>query len=154
MTDELPLPARVGLGLREYGTAYGALGRVFAERLRLHTSDANALVAVIEAEERAQPISANRLATRIGLTAAATSALLNRLEGAGHLVRVRTDADRRIVTLRSTAAVHRRVDEFFDPLEARLDALMAGYPPAFLEQLDGFLHQVVEALDEHGRPAT
>ena len=151
MTEELPPAARVGFGLREYGTAYGVLGRVFAERLRLHTSDANALVAVIEAEERGEPISAARLATRIGLSAAATSSLLNRLEGAGHLVRDRTGTDRRIVTLRSTPQVHRRVDEFFDPLGDRLEALMATYPPEFLQQVDGFLGAVIAALEDHGR---
>lgn len=153
MSEEPPLHARIGLDLREYGSAYGALGRVFAEHLRLHTSDANALVAVIEAEERGTPISAARLATRIGLTAAATSALLNRLEAAGHLVREHTDADRRIVTLRSTRAVHARVDGFFDPLEERLNALMADYPPEFLQQLDRFLGDVTGALEEHGRTA-
>lgn len=153
MTDEPPPAARVGFVLREYGTAYGALGRVFAERLALHTSDANALVAVIEAEEKGHPISAAHLATRIGLSPAATSSLLNRLEAAGHVVRDRTGADRRIVTLRSTAVVHRRVDEFFDPLGDRLEAVMAAYPDAFLQQVDGFLREVIEALEGHGRSA-
>lgn len=154
MADEVAPAARVALGLRKYGIAYTALARVFAEHLRLHTSDANALVAVVEAEERGAPISATRLATHVGLSAAATSSLLNRLEAAGHVVRDRTATDRRIVTLRSTEAVHRRVDAFFDPLGDRLDALMARYPDEFLSRIDEFLRAVAQTLDEHGRSAS
>ena len=151
MADGTAPAERVALGLRDYGLAYSALGRVFAEHLALHTSDANALVAVVEAEERGQPISAARLAAHVGLSAAATSSLLNRLETAGHVVRDRTGADRRVVTLRSTEAVHRRVDAFFDPLGARLGSLMSRYPLGFLQQVDEFLRAVVDELDEHGR---
>jgi hypothetical protein len=49
--------------------------------------------------------------------------------------------------------VHARVDGFFDPLEERLNALMADYPPEFLQQLDRFLGDVTGALEEHGRTA-
>src|SRR4051812_15286629 len=135
MTDDLPLPARIGQDLRDYGAAFSALGRVFADRLQLHTSDANALIHVIEAEERGEPISAARLAARIGLSPAATSALLTRRGRGGHVAGQHSAPDRRIVPLRSTESVPRRVDEFFEPLGARLDALIADHPPEFLERL-------------------
>ena len=60
----------------------------------------------------------------------------------------------RCSTLRSTEAVHRRVDAFFDPLGDRLGALMAGYPDEFLSRIDEFLRAVTQTLDEHGRAAS
>ncbi len=116
----------------------------------LELAVANALVAVVEAEERGEPISAARLATGVGLSAAATSSLLNRLEVAGHVVRDRTATDRRIVTLRSREAVHRRVDAFFDPLANRLEAVMSTHSDDFLHQVSDLLRAVVRELDEHG----
>ncbi|MFJ9381787.1 MarR family winged helix-turn-helix transcriptional regulator [Streptomyces sp. NPDC101455] len=105
-------------------TAFSAmqkeLARVFARSVRMHTTDADAIVLIIEAEERGRPLTPARLAERVGLSPGATSILLGRLEQAGHVERTREGSDRRIVTLRSTTSINAAADAFFDPLQQQL----------------------------------
>ncbi|WP_205752024.1 MarR family winged helix-turn-helix transcriptional regulator [Cryptosporangium phraense] len=101
----------------------------------MHGTDAVAIVEIINAEERDQPLTPARLAERIGLTTGATSILLNRLEQAGHVVRTREHSDRRIVTLRSTPGIHAAAADFYEPLGRLLDAVLSEYSPADLGRI-------------------
>nr|WSS66200.1 MarR family transcriptional regulator [Streptomyces sp. NBC_01177]WSS73221.1 MarR family transcriptional regulator [Streptomyces sp. NBC_01175] len=96
------------------------LARAFARSARLHTTDADAIVLIIEAEERGRPLTPARLAERVGLSPGATSILLGRLEKAGHVERAREGSDRRVVTLHSTTAINTAADAFFEPLQQQL----------------------------------
>ncbi|WP_328465903.1 hypothetical protein OHA21_44795 [Actinoplanes sp. NBC_00393] len=69
------------------------------------------------------------MSERIPLSTPATTALLNRLESEGHIIRAREHSDRRNITLRSGERIQGRADEFFGPLAYRLDTAMAHYPP-------------------------
>jgi len=112
-------------------TAFGAtrkeLARVFAKSVRIHTTDADAVVLIIEAEDRGKPLTPARLAERVGLSPGATSILLGRLEQAGHIERTREETDRRIVTLRSTATINAKADAFFEPLQQQLDQALGEF---------------------------
>ncbi|KOG85090.1 MarR family winged helix-turn-helix transcriptional regulator [Streptomyces varsoviensis] len=136
-------------GLRTYGGQHTELSRGFAAWLGLHSTDAVALLEIISAEERGTALSPARLAERIPLSSGATTALLNRLEAAGHIVRTREHADRRIVTLHSSPHIQERADEFFGPLGARVDALLTRYPPELLDRFDEFLREMCAALNAH-----
>jgi MarR family transcriptional regulator, organic hydroperoxide resistance regulator len=103
------------------------LARVFARSMRIHTTDADAIVLIIEAEERGQPLTPARLAERVGLSPGATSILLGRLEQAGHIERTREGSDRRIVTLRSTTTINASADAFFEPLRQQLDQALGEF---------------------------
>ena len=138
-------------GLRAYASGQSELGREFARRSRLHVTDSAAIVAILRAEERGRPLTPARLAEKIGLTSGATSILLNRLEDAGHITRVRGHADRRIVTLHSTSAVHESADAFFEPLHLRLLALMERYPPDQLDLIEEFVTEMRSTVDDHTR---
>jgi MarR family transcriptional regulator, organic hydroperoxide resistance regulator len=141
--------ARLQEALRGYGADYTEVGRRFAAWLGLHSTDAAALVEILSAEERGAPLSQARLSERISLSSGATTALLNRLEEAGHIVRSREKADRRIVTLRSSAHVQLLTDEFFGPLARRLDAMMSRYPPDALQQFETFLAHLRATIEAH-----
>ena len=112
-------------------TAFSAtrkeLARVFAKSVRIHTTDADAVVLIIEAEDRGKPLTPARLAERVGLSPGATSILLGRLEQAGHIERTREETDRRIVTLRSTATINAKADAFFEPLQQQLDQALGEF---------------------------
>ncbi|WP_329611806.1 MarR family winged helix-turn-helix transcriptional regulator [Kitasatospora herbaricolor] len=136
-------------GLRIYGGHYAELGRRFAAWLGLHSTDATAVLEIAAAEERGSPLSPARLSERIALSTGATTALLNRLEAAGHITRSREHPDRRIVTLRSGAHIQERADEFFGPLAHRLDAAMAGYPPELLQRFEAFVADLNVTLESH-----
>ncbi|MFF1869837.1 MarR family transcriptional regulator [Streptomyces sp. CB03911] len=136
-------------GLRIYGGHYAELGRRFAAWLGLHSTDATAVLEIAAAEERGAPLSPARLSERIALSTGATTALLNRLEAAGHITRSREHPDRRIVTLRSGAHIQARADEFFGPLAHRLDSAMAGYPPELLQRFEAFVADLNATLEGH-----
>ncbi|MFC8225739.1 MarR family winged helix-turn-helix transcriptional regulator [Streptomyces sp. NPDC057287] len=135
--------------LRIYGGHYAELSRRFATWLGLHSTDAIAVLEIAAAEERGTPLSPARLSERISLSTGATTALLNRLEAAGHITRAREHSDRRIVTLRSGGHIQERADEFFGPLARRLDTAMAHYPPRFLEQFEAFVADLNATMDSH-----
>lgn len=141
--------------LRTYGGHYAELSRRFAAWLGLHSTDATAVLEIAAAEERDTPLSPARLSERIPLSTGATTALLNRLEAAGHITRVREHPDRRIITLRSGRHIQERADEFFGPLARRLDTAMSHYPPQLLEQFESFMADLNSTMDTHlAEPST
>lgn len=126
--DERAIP-EAGQRLLRALTAYSAtrteLGRAFARSQRMHPTDAAAVVEILTAENRGEPLTPARLASLVGLTTGATSTLLNRLEAAGHVVRSREHRDRRVVTLRSTAAIHAAAVARYRPVAEAVAAVLA-----------------------------
>lgn len=88
----------------------------FGELNGLHRTDLNALVTIMEAERSGGPLSPTRLAASIGLSASATTALLDRLAASGHVERVRSSGDRRRVTLVLSERAWKLGRRFFGPL--------------------------------------
>ncbi|MET8685438.1 MarR family transcriptional regulator [Streptomyces sp. NPDC004732] len=136
-------------GLRIYGGHYAELSRRFAAWLGLHSTDATAVLEIAAAEERGTLLSPARLSERISLSTGATTALLNRLEAAGHITRTREHSDRRVVSLRSGAHIQERADEFFGPLARRLDTAMSPYPPDLLAQFESFMADLNSTVDTY-----
>lgn len=134
--------------LRSFSGASSEVGRLLSSTVGLHTTDANALLEILEGQERDRPLTQTELSHRIGLTGGATSSLLNRLEEAGHVRRARDSADRRIVTLHSTDGVEAMVDRFFDPLADRMGEMMSRYSPETLQQVEHFLEDVTKTMNE------
>ena len=146
--------------LRTYASIDTEITHHLAKWLGVHSADAGALAEILNAEAKGAPLSPARLAKRISLSSGATTALLNRLETAGYLVRSREHADRRVVTLRSVAAVTEPANAFFFPLARRLDVMMSAYSPELLVQFERFLNDInttmtdlVGNLDELVGPA-
>ena len=135
--------------LRSYAATLTEVSRRFAAWLGVHHTDGAALLEIVEAEEHGAPLSPTRLGERVSLTSGATTALINRLERARHVVRTRDDADRRAVTLHTTAEVAELADEYFGALSGRLDELMRRYSPAQLRQFEAFLVEVRSTLEQH-----
>ncbi|WP_158848550.1 MarR family winged helix-turn-helix transcriptional regulator [Saccharothrix deserti] len=134
--------ARLLDGLRAFGALYTDFTGRFAAWLGLNSTDATALVEILYAEDKGTPLSPTRLSERLGLTTGATTNLINRLEKLGHVVRTREHADRRVVTLRSSPRIERPAREFFGPLGAHFQALVAQYEPAELDRFEDFLHRL------------
>ncbi|BBZ29033.1 hypothetical protein MMAD_33280 [Mycolicibacterium madagascariense] len=143
--------ARVMAGLRGYGATFTEVSRRFATWLSLHHTDAVALLEIFEAEQLGSPLTPARLGERVSLTSGATTALINRLERAEHVVRSREHADRRVVTLHTTAQVATLAEEYFGPLGARLDAMMTRYPPVQLRLFETFVHDLRATMEAHLR---
>jgi DNA-binding MarR family transcriptional regulator len=147
--DPVGQHARLMEELRNYGSIFNQFSRLFGSWLGLHSTDSEALMEIVYAEERSTPLSPARLASRIGLSSGATTSLLNRLEAAGHIIRSRESSDRRVVTLRSSPNVHSRAEEFFAPLAVQLDTAMARHSPELLNDFEALLIDLRTTMSNH-----
>lgn len=142
---------RVVRSLTAFGATQKELARAFARSVQMHATDADAIVLIIEAEERGRPLTPARLAERVGLTPGATSILLGRLERAGYVERTREETDRRIVTLRSTVAINASADAFFAPLQEQLGRVLGAFTAAQLALISEATDDLRAAMESYLR---
>jgi DNA-binding MarR family transcriptional regulator len=81
------------------------------------------------------PITAGRLAELSGLTTAAVTAVLDRLERAGYARRVRDEKDRRQVIVELTPLIPERGEQIWGPLAEEAFAQLSRMPVEALKQL-------------------
>src|SRR3954454_16622364 len=85
--------------LRAVTVELGLHSARFASRNGMHPTDVRALIALMDASRAGEELTAGRLGAALGLTSAGTTALVDRLERAGHVRRVRDGRDRRKVVI-------------------------------------------------------
>ena len=90
------------------------------------------------------PMTASRLAEATGLSAGATTSMIDRLERKGFVRRRRGDGDRRQVMVEFTDEGIRRVGELYGPLVAEGEPLLGSFSK---EQLDVMRDQLVRMRD-------
>lgn len=122
------------------------LGHVFAKRNALHPTNVRAMFLIMESGMAGVPISPGELARGLGLTTAAVSSLLDRLEQAGHLVRHAVPGDRRRVHLEVAPEAMELAGTFFHPLNARLTGAMKDYAPSDLAAVERFLTDMIREI--------
>jgi len=93
---------------------------VFSETRGMHRTDLNAVALIMHADQAGRSLSPGQLAEALHLSASSVSALLDRLEAAGHVHRARSDADRRRVELHVRESALEVGREFFAPLGAEM----------------------------------
>ncbi|SDK14753.1 MarR family winged helix-turn-helix transcriptional regulator [Streptomyces indicus] len=107
----------------------GEINRVvhgFAAEQGLHSTDVQALAAILDAET---PLTPGRLRAHLGLTSGAVTACLDRLERAGHIRRSRDSVDRRVVHLHYVSDAQRTARAFFRPLATAASAARDRFSP-------------------------
>ncbi|MEU9343417.1 MarR family winged helix-turn-helix transcriptional regulator [Streptomyces sp. NPDC048278] len=133
---------------------HGEIGRViqqYAARQNLHATDVQALAAILDAPE---PVTPTRLRTLLGLTSGAVTACIDRLERAGHVRRVREDADRRVVHLQYVADARAAARSHFRPLADALRQAGADFDEHELAVALRFLTELNDILARvPGEPA-
>jgi DNA-binding MarR family transcriptional regulator len=97
---------------REEEAANDAFDEVASRKLGINRTDMRCLN-IVENQGR---ITAGRLAELSGLTTAAVTAVLDRLEGAGYARRVRHDRDRRQVLVEVTPLLKERGEKIWGPI--------------------------------------
>jgi DNA-binding MarR family transcriptional regulator len=93
-------------------------GYVLAERMGLPYNDVRALSILSESADSLGPVE---LGNRLGMRSASATELVDRLEGTGHVRRVRHPRDRRRVILEITDTGRHAVMAELGPLLARFD---------------------------------
>ena len=122
----------------------------FARAHGLHDTDVRALIHLLDADRAGVPATAGWLGAQLGLTSPSTTALIDRLESAGHVVRARSSADRRKVEIRVSDRAVALGWEFFGPLLTGMVRAMRSFDAADLDTVDRFLSEVAAAA---GPPA-
>jgi DNA-binding MarR family transcriptional regulator len=135
---------QLGLAGRELSAHTVMFHTAVAERMRLGLTDHKAFDFIL----RHGPVSAGQLAQITGLTTGAVTGMIDRLEKAGYVERVRDAQDRRKVLVRSslTAPRERRCCELFDSLGAGVGKVAATYSDRELSVILDFMRRSVALL--------
>ncbi|WP_245886903.1 MarR family winged helix-turn-helix transcriptional regulator [Kineococcus xinjiangensis] len=119
--------------------------QVFAGAHSLHTTDLNALAHVSRATVAGRPITAGELSRVLSLSTSATTAVVDRLQRAGHVERVHDEADRRRVRVRMTPSAQELARAFFTPLGERMRHVFAECDDEDLRRFGEILARLLEA---------
>ncbi|MEV6111739.1 MarR family transcriptional regulator [Streptomyces sp. NPDC052109] len=134
--------------LRAVAVELGLHSARFAHANGMHPTDVRALIALMDARRAGEELSAGRLGTALGLNPAGTTALLDRLERAGQVRRVRGAGDRRKVVVEVTEGAVEFGRSFFGPLIERSVELLHGYDDHQRGAIRDFLEGVRQAAAE------
>jgi DNA-binding MarR family transcriptional regulator len=95
------------------------------------------------------PMTAGQLATASHLTTGAVTAVVDHLEAAGLVRRVRDTVDRRRVIIETTDEMARRAALFYGPLVAESEHLLGGFAAGELEVITEFVRRERGLLTRH-----
>jgi DNA-binding MarR family transcriptional regulator len=127
--------------IQEFAGRVIVLNSAIAETLGLHATDLRA-VRLVEAE----PMTAGALGERLGLTGAATTAVVDRLERAGYAVRERGTLDRRKVVVRAVPEKIREVDLAYATVRAKMGDVLSTYSAAEFSTVVDFIERSSQVL--------
>ena len=121
--------------LRALSTAQDRLDQYAMHRFGINRTDLRALDLIGQAGE----ISPTMLAAALGMSTGATSAVLDRLEGAGYASRAPDPSHRRRTLVRQTARAEELGEEIFGPVIGGTLRHAAAYPDTALASIAEFL---------------
>jgi DNA-binding MarR family transcriptional regulator len=102
----------------------------FAGTTGLHATDVRALVSLLDAERAGVGATPSWLAQQLGMTSQATTAVIHRLESAGHVERLRSRSDGRSARLQVSDSAVDLGWQFFGPLVNRMADTTQALGPA------------------------
>ncbi len=114
-----------------------------AEELGLHGTDLKALQLLGQ-----ESMSPGALGEQVGLTGAAITALIDRLEQAGYVVRERDAGDRRRITVHAVPAKLRAVDKLYAAQNSHMAKLLSKYSADEFRAITDYLTQATRMLAE------
>ena len=137
--------------LRRFAEESARLTAIFGDAHGLYRRDLAALAVIAEGAQTGLPLGPARLAQALHLSPSATTTLIDRLEGAGHLVRRPDPHDRRRVVLDMQPQALAVASAFFEPLSLALDGVMDRYTAPQLALVIDFLEAAVHATTTTAR---
>lgn len=138
---------RVGIELgRELSTESLFFHEAVARRLGLNATDTRCFDLI--ARSGSAEVTAGDLSKATGLTTGAVTGILDRLENAGMVERVRDVSDRRKVFVRPKPSALRSVGGLYDGLGSAMMKLASSYQTNELELIHDFLERNLALLRE------
>jgi DNA-binding MarR family transcriptional regulator len=119
----------------------------FARTTGLHGTDVRALIRLLDAERGGVDATPGWLAAQLGMTSQATTAVIHRLEAAGHVERLRSRTDGRSSRLQVSDSAVALGWQFFGPLLERLIATTTALSPQDRAVVTTYLTAVSEAIE-------
>lgn len=98
------------------------------------------------------PLAVGELAQSLGLSAASVSQMVDRLSEQGHVERVRSDEDRRVVRIGLSAHGQETLDPIIDTWRKRWLEALDGMPDEDLATASRVLERIASVYDEPGEP--
>lgn len=136
---------RIGMDLgRELSAQSIFFHEVVARKLALNATDTRCLDLIGRARDA--EVTAGDLGRATGLTTGAVTGILDRLETAGMVERVRDSRDRRKIIVRPIPEGMRRLSPFYDHLGTEMMRLASRYQTQELELISDFLEQNLTLL--------
>lgn len=135
----------IGDRLRELTGEIDGYVDAVARSLGLHRTDVTAIGTLMSAWRRGEALTPGELSRRTRLSAAAATALVDRLERVGHATRAPHDSDRRHVVVRLTDTARRASRTMFGPLNRSYAQTLAGYTSEELALVERVLDDLIEA---------
>ncbi|MFB9430760.1 MarR family winged helix-turn-helix transcriptional regulator [Streptoalloteichus tenebrarius] len=144
MSTSAHLPEDAERVYREYLSAVVLHGQAVAEAVGMHTTDAYALnVLGVHGA-----LTAGELAERTGLTTGAVTRLIDRLERAGAVRRVRDPGDRRRVIIEAVPREDDPTEKLVAPARRRVAEVFEGYDEEQVRVLFDYFAKAAAALRE------
>ena len=142
--DRQVLVAAVGDATQAYGRATDGFDDVVGRTLGLNPTDLRCLDWLTE-----RGMSAGELGEATGLSSAATTTMLDRLERKGYVRRERDTIDRRKVLVEMTPDGRQLIGALYGPLAREGNRLLTRFSDDELEMLRAFLIEATEVVDRH-----
>lgn len=136
------LVAAIGRATQAYQRATDGFDDEVGRMLGLNPSDLRCLDWLTE-----RPMTAGELTKSTGLSGAATTTLLDRLEEKGYIRRVRDTVDRRKVLVELTPDGAMRLAELYGPLAEEGEGLLTRFSEGELAKVRDFLTEATEVID-------
>jgi DNA-binding MarR family transcriptional regulator len=132
--------------IREFAARDELFHDAVARKLGLHPTDEKVLRLLGQ-----RAVTAGDLASYMGLTGAAVTALVDRLESLGYVRRERDGDDRRRVNIRAVTAKLRKINRIYGGLHAAMKALLAEYDSAEFAIVVDYLTRTTRVLADQAR---
>lgn len=130
--------------LQELSVELSRFSSIFAQRHGLHSTDVEALGHLHLASLRGEPMTPSSLAASIDLSPPATTALLRRLEGNGHIERTPDPADGRRQLLGLHDSARAIASNFFGPLAFAIEGSLEGFTDAEVAVVVRWLRSAID----------
>ena len=150
-TERPRLLARVGQELgRELATQTLFLHTLIADSAGLNATDARCLeiLARPRSDPRSELMTAGDLKKATGLTTGAITGILDRLEQAGFVKRMRDAEDRRKILVKLVPGAGLKLGAHYKRIGAEMEKLAASYTTRELQLIEGFLDANLTILNQ------
>ncbi len=139
---------RVSLLMRTLTTEMQVYAELVCTRLDINRSDLTALGHLEKARVEGHAMTQADLGRALRMSGAAITALADRLQRTGHLVRIRSGHDRRKILLEATEQSRETSLQCFRPLAHATTTALQRYTPQELELVERVMIDLVEAARE------